>query len=322
MTSVTQIKFKRGNQKMSQYRIHNDFKKLDNKSLPLYPVLLPLLNTFLGIMTKRTTIPDSIQLKKQKISGYQNGKIKLTIFEPIKIQKPAPCLVYFHGGGFVLKEAPYHRKLLADYAIETNCIVISVDYRLAPKYPFPTALEDCYAASKWTFEQADVLGIDKTKVAIGGDSAGGALAASVTLANRDRKDMDFCFQMLLYPVTDARQNTDSMKKFDDVPLWNAKLNKKMWEFYLKNGLPIKKEYASPMETHSFNNLPNAYVEVAEFDCLRDEGIHYAKALKKATSSIELNLTRGTIHGYDLIESSDIVLTNKNIRIKALQKAFN
>lgn len=307
---------------MSNYPIHKDFKKLDNKSLPLYPALLPVLNTFLGVMTKRATLPDSIQLTKQMVAGYKNEEINLTIFEPKNIQKPAPCLVYFHGGGFVLKEAPYHRKLLADYAIEANCIVISVDYRLAPKHPFPTALEDCYAASKWIFEQADVLGIDKTRVAIGGDSAGGALAAGVTLANRDRKDMDFCFQMLLYPVTDARQNTESMQKFDDVPLWNAKLNKKMWKFYLKNGFPVKKEYASPMETESFDNLPDAYVEVAEFDCLRDEGIQYAKALKKPTASVELNTTKGTIHGYDLIESSDIVLKNKNIRIKALQKAFN
>lgn len=98
---------------------------------------------------------------------------------------------------------------------------------------------------------------------------------------RDRQAPPICYQMLLYPVTDARQTTESIKEFTDTPLWNTKLNKKMWELYIKNGVAAsKREYASPMEATSLTGLPDSYVEITEFDCLRDEGIHYAEALQK------------------------------------------
>jgi len=138
---------------------------------------------------------------------------------------------------------------------------------------------------------------------------------------RDRKAPRICFQMLIYPVTDARQITESIKNYTDTPLWNSRLTKKMWKLYLKDGVPDNREYASPMEAMSFENLPDAYVEVSEFDCLRDEGIAYAEALQKSGVNVELNKTIGTIHGFEIAEKSEIVRESVARRIEALKKAF-
>jgi acetyl esterase/lipase len=200
--------------------------------------------------------------------------------------------------------------------------VIFVDYRLAPKYAFPVGVEDCYATFEWVCKNAEVLGIDKNKIAIGGDSAGGALSAAVCLMARDRKALGICFQMLIYPVSDARQITESIKNYTDTPMWNSRLNEKMWSLYLKDGVHTKREYASPMEATSLEYLPDSYVEVSEFDCLRDEGINFAEALRKSGIQVELHKTIGTVHGFDIAEKSEIVKESVARRIIALQKAFH
>ncbi|EKD88168.1 MAG: heroin esterase, partial [uncultured bacterium] len=166
------------------------------------------------------------------------------------------------------------------------------------------------------------LGIDKNKIAIGGDSAGGALAAAVNLMALDRNTSTACFQLLIYPVTDARQQTESIRKYIDTPLWNSRQTEKMWKLYLKDEIPDKKEYASPVEAESLENMPAAYIEVAEFDCLRDEGINFAEALQKNGVQVELNKTTGTIHGFEIAESSELVHQIVAKRIEALKKAFN
>jgi len=226
-----------------------------------------------------------------------------------------------HGGAFALKAAPYHKNLACEYALKTPCKVIFVDYRLAPKYAFPVGVEDCYAAFEWVCKNSEVLGIDKNRIAIGGDSSGGALAAAVSLMARDRKAPSICFQMLIYPVTDARQITESIKNYIDTPMWNSKLNHKMWKLYLKDGVHCDREYASPMEAISLENLPDSYIEVSEFDCLRDEGINFAEALQKSGINVELHKTIGTVHGFDIAEKSEIVRQSVAKRIMALKKNF-
>lgn len=306
---------------MSKYNIHSDFKKFEKTTAPLSPWLLPLINALstLGVTVLKPV--EGLLISKREIPGYQNRTIELTLYEPKDIEKNAPCLIYFHGGAFVLKPAPHHIGLVAEYALKTPCKVVFVDYRLAPKYAFPVGVEDCYAAFDWVCRHVDDLGIDKNKIAIGGDSAGGALAAAVSLMARDRKSPRICFQMLIYPVTDARQSTDSIKKYTDTPMWNSRLTKKMWKLYFKDGVQDNREYASPMEAASFENLPDAYVEVSEFDCLRDEGIAYAEALQKSGVNVELNKTIGTVHGFEIAEKSEIVHQSVARRIEALKKAF-
>ena len=127
--------------------------------------------------------------------------------------------------------------------------------------------------------------------------------------------------MLIYPVTDARQITESIKMYHDTPLWNSKLNEKMWKMYLKDGVGGDRDYASPMEAKSLENLPDAYIEVAEFDCLRDEGVNFAESLRQSGNHVELYKTIGTIHGFDIAEDSEIVRLCVRRRIEALKSAF-
>lgn len=306
---------------MNKYNIHSDFKKYENTIIPLFPPLLPLINIFLTKSFKKIKPIEGVHETKYKIPGYKSGLIELTVYAPEKIDTNTPCLIYFHGGAFVLKAVPYHKKLVCEYALKTPCKVIFVDYRLAPKYAFPVGVEDCFAAFEWVCKNAKTLGIDQNKIAVGGDSAGGALAAAVSLMARERKKFGLCFQMLIYPVTDARQITESMKKYTDTPMWNSKLNKKMWRLYLGNKVCSKREYASPMEAVSLENMPDSYIEVSEFDCLRDEGINFAEALQKSGISVELNKTAGTVHGFEIAERSEIVSQSVEKRVAALKKAF-
>ncbi|MEI8199495.1 MAG: alpha/beta hydrolase [Eubacteriales bacterium] len=306
---------------MTRYNIHSDFKKYENTRIPLFLILLPLINSILVLGSNITRSAEGVKAVKKRIPGYQNGMIRLTIFEPKNIENNAPCLVYFHGGAFALKAAPYHKKLACKYALKTPCKVVFVDYRLAPRYAFPVGVEDCYAAFEWVCKNAEDLGIDRSRIAVGGDSAGGALAAAVSLMARDRKAPAIFFQMLIYPVTDARQITGSIKNYIDTPLWNSRLNEKMWRQYLKEGIRINREYASPMEAASLGNLPESYVEVAEFDCLRDEGINFAEALQAEGTPVELHKITGAIHGFDIAEKSEIVQQMAAGRIQALKRVF-
>ncbi|MBM7632353.1 alpha/beta hydrolase [Geomicrobium sediminis] len=309
---------------MSKYNIHTDFDSLKNKKLPLYPKLLPTLNRLVDRKNKRIKLPKQIKTTSYIIDGYQLEDITVTVYEPL-LETPKddlPCLIYYHGGGFAIKEAPYHINLVTEYALEAECKVVFVNYRLMPKSPFPIGLEDCYSAYDWVRNHTEDLGVNKNKIAVGGDSAGGALATGVTLMARDRGTLNLCFQMLIYPVTDARQNTNSMKVYVDTPMWNSKLNKKMWDLYLQDGVGDLRNYASLMENDSLAGLPNAYIEVAQYDCLHDEGLNYANKLISNGQQVELNDTKGTVHGYDMVENSKIVISNKKKRINALKKAFS
>ena len=245
----------------------------------------------------------------------------MLLFEPRGIVENSPCLVYYHGGGFFFGAAWYHYKIAKRYALEVGCKLAFVQYRLAPKNPHPTPSEDCYAALKWTFENSSRLGIDKNRIAVGGDSAGGALAAAVCQMARDRGTDMPCFQLLVYPVTDRRMDTESNRKFIDTPMWNSTLSAMMWQGYVQDENLSNIAYASPMEANSFAGLPDAYVETAEFDCLRDEGIAYADALKAAGVDVVLNETKGTMHGFDAATGATVSKNAVARRIQYMKKMF-
>ena len=174
---------------------------------------------------------------------------------------------------------------------------------------------------KWTFENSSRLGLDKNRIAVGGDSAGGALAAAVCQMARDRGTDMPCFQLLVYPVTDRRMDTESNRKFTDTPMWNSTLSAMMWQGYVQDENLSNIAYASPMEANSFAGLPDAYVETAEFDCLRDEGIAYADALKAAGVEAILNETKGTMHGFDAAGGATVSKNAVARRIQYMKKMF-
>lgn len=308
-----------GKTHMGKYKIHKDYKYLEKVKIPLYPVLLPIINYFTINKFKRKKVLDGTKERDIRISGYQGRNIRLTMIEPTGIHDTLPCIVYLHGGAFAFEAKYYHKDVMCEYALKTPCKIIFVHYHLSPMYSFPIAIEECYAAYLWTYRNADRLGIDKRRLAVAGDSAGGTIAAALTHMIRDRKGPACCYQMLIYPATDARENTDSMRKFKDTPLWNSKLNHKMWRYYLKNGVYHMRSYASPLESSTFKNLPPAYIEVAEFDCLRDEGKQYAKRLKDAGIPVCLNEPKGTIHGFEIRMKSKYTKSIIEKRIVHLQK---
>lgn len=262
-----------------------------------------------------------VAVQKKIVRSYDGADIEVLLFAPYEIQEPAPCLVYYHGGGFFFGGAGHHYKLAKRYALYIPCKLAFVRYRLAPKHPHPAPSEDCYAAFRWIFDNAQSLGIDPARIAVGGDSAGGALAAAVCQMARDRMTDLPCFQLLIYPVTDRRMQTASCQQYTDTPMWNAKLSMLMWKGYVPQENVPDLCYASPMEASSFAGLPDAYVETAEFDCLHDEGIAYAKALCNAGSRVELNETQGTMHGFDIVTKAPTSRAAVTARIRYMTQQF-
>jgi acetyl esterase/lipase len=275
-----------------------------------------------ALMRASPVVPvNGTKVTKRTVEVRPGASVALTVIIPDGLPAPAPCLIYFHGGGFVYGAAPHHYRMCGRIAAAAPCVVILPDYSLAPRHPFPAALEDCFAVLEWAHANAAALGIDPRRIAVGGDSAGGNLAASVCLLARDRYAAPPCFQMLLYPATDRRMGTDSMRAYRSAPMWNARLNQQMWRYYLqgKDQLPVT--YASLMESASLAGLPDAYIEVAELDPLRDEGIAYARKLEQDGTTVELYTINGAYHGFDLMQNSETVARCIQERSRALRGAF-
>ncbi len=261
-----------------------------------------------------TRTKKGIRKKVFIIRGYNHMKIKVTLYEKKDQKGIAPGLLYIHGGGFQMEGTPVHIGMLQSIIMETNQRALYVRYHLAPKYPFPVGLFDCYHALQFMKEHADFLKIDPNNLSVAGDSAGGNLATAVTLLARDFDGPKIKRQMLLYPVIDVLQNTPSMKEYHDTPMWNSILNKSMWELYLKNGDLGMIEYASP-SLAKLHNLPKAYIETAQYDCLRDEAIEYARRLSEAGVPVKEYHTLKTVHGYDAVFYSKLI---KNMIQKRIQ----
>src|SRR5215470_7147938 len=223
------------------------------------------------------------------------GEIPVRIYTPDGTA-PLPLLVFFHGGGWVLGSLETHDAICRDLANGAECVVVSVDYRLAPEHKFPAAAEDCYAATRWAAAHAADLGADASRLAVGGDSAGGNLSAVVSQMVRDRGGPPIVFQLLIYPVTNASFDTASYRDNAEGYLLTAGDMRWFWGHYLGGAGDGANPYASPMKG-KLNGLPPALVITAEYDPLRDEGEQYAQQLKDAGVATRLSRYNGMIHGF-------------------------
>lgn len=240
-------------------------------------------------------VEDVAKVENRTFPG-PDGDVGVRIYWPAG-DGPHPALVYFHGGGWVLCSLDTHDGPCRALTNQAGCVVVSVDYRLAPEDKFPKGLIDCAAAVRWTAENADVLGIDKSRIAIGGDSAGGNLAAAVALKNRDESGPDLCHQLLVYPVTDARRNTPSYQQNAKGYFLSAEAMKWFWGEYLNDASEGENPLASPLRATNLKDLPAATVITAEFDPLRDEGEAYGEQLAAAGVPVESRRWDGIIHGF-------------------------
>ncbi len=254
------------------------------------------------------------------------GDVPVRVYSPADQDGPLPGLVYMHGGGFVLGSAEMFSGDAERIAAEVGAVVVSVDYRLAPEHPFPAPIEDCYTALTWTAESAAELGIDPARLAIGGESAGGGLAAGTALLARDRGGPELCFQFLGVPELDDRLDTPSMRAYHDTPMWHRPAAEFSWDSYL-GGTGIRRTegvspYAAPARAEDLSGLPPAFVMTCQFDPLRDEGIDYAQRLAQAGVPTELVLYPGTFHGSSLVRDAAVTRRMTEDQIAALRRALH
>lgn len=209
-----------------------------------------------------------------------------------------PAILYYHGGGWVAGGIDTHDNVTRYLASVSSCVVVSVDYRLAPEHPFPAAVEDAYAALQWVRANAEAIGADPQKISVAGDSAGANLAAVVSLLSRDKKGPEILCQALIYPVTDlSSMSTPSYEQFAE----RFFLTREGMEWFRSLYVPNKEDwddpYVSPLLSKDHRNLPAAVVITAQFDPLRDEGEAYAEKLRQAGVPVKLFRYEGMIHGF-------------------------
>jgi acetyl esterase len=234
-------------------------------------------------------------VEERRIPG-PGGELPLRLYRPAE-RRPLPTLLFFHGGGWVIGSIDTHDPICRDLADRSGCLVVSVEYRLAPEHRFPAAAEDAYAATRWVAEHAGEVGADPARLAVGGDSAGGNLAAAVALMARDRGGPPLAFQLLIYPVTDRgietpsyRENAEGYGLTRDRMAW-------FWNQYLSRPADADDPYASTLRAESLRGLPPALVVTAGYDVLRDEAEQYAARLR--ADGVEAQVARypGLVHGF-------------------------
>ena len=257
------------------------------------------------------------QVKKLHCPKKRVGEIDCYQVEP-QTEEKLPAILYCHGGGFVFPLQPMMFQNSAYYRDRLGCRVFLPEYRYAPKFPFPTPLEDCLNTYKYIYENAECLRVDRNRMIVLGDSAGGALAAAVCLRLRDEGYNAPVCQVLLYPVTDNSMRHESMVSCADAN-WTRSATAHMWSMYLKNGDRGQLSYAAPLQSADLRGLPPAYVEVCEFDCLRDEGLAYAEKLKTGGVPVESHVVKGAYHGYDAFIEVPLVREHLEKRVNFMKK---
>ena len=242
--------------------------------------------------------PPAVESVEQRSCDGPNGPVSLRIYRPTgSPNESLPSLVFYHGGGWVLGSLDGVDGLCRTLCQEAQLVVISVDYRLAPEHQFPTGVEDCWAATYWVAENAESLGIDPLKLVVGGDSAGGNLAASVALRARDQAFPQLAGQVLIYPVTDLTQSQPSYESFAEGYLLTRDSMTWFIQQYLPQAIDLKTPEASVLFAESLVGLPPTLLLVAGFDPLRDEGLAYAKRLQEAGVAVIEKNWEGMVHGF-------------------------
>ena len=242
----------------------------------------------------RPPAPDLFEVRDLAAGGTA-GAISLRLYRPA--EGVLPALVYFHGGGWVVGDLDTHDVVCRQIAMQAHAVVIAVDYRLAPEHPFPAAVEDAWSATTWIAAHAAELGIDPKRIAVGGDSAGGGLAAVVALMARDSSKLRLTLQVLVYPVTDLRAESASYSSYAE----GYFLTRAAMQWYIAQYAPtpraIEDWRASPLRAPWVHGVAPALVIAAELDPLFDEGEAYARRLRGARVPVEYHRLDGMIHGF-------------------------
>lgn len=243
----------------------------------------------------RAAGPEVARVENRRIPGPESD-IPVRMYTPAGAG-PFPILVWFHGGGWVVGDLDMADPTARHLSVGAGCIVISVDYRLAPETKFPGPADDCYAATQWAAQHAVQINGDPERIAVGGDSAGGNLAAAVSLMARDRRGPGLVFQLLVYPVTQRDDTTSSYQSYAEGYLLSRDSMRWYWDHYLHHPADARNPYAAPLVAQDLSGLPPALVVTAECDPLCDEGAAYARRLQEAGVPTTYSCYDGMLHGF-------------------------
>lgn len=269
--------------------------------------------------------PADVHIENRFIPNASSAaKLRLRIYRPKMQTAPAPVLLWMHGGGLILGKPEIDEVNCIWLAREAGVVIVSVDYRLAPEHPFPTPLEDCYTALKWVAAHASELKVDAARLAIGGESAGGGLAAALAQLAHDRGEVKPVLQLLVYPMLDDRSAVRADFASDGFLVWNQASNYFGWEAYLraKPGAAQWPAYAVPARRENLSGLPPLWLGVGTLDLFHDEGVAYAERLRAAGVASECYIIPGAFHGFDTFAlQSQVVQAFMRAQVEALRKSL-
>jgi acetyl esterase/lipase len=241
-------------------------------------------------------VPNGMTVTDVPVTSVDGVAIIVRLYVPADARSPAPAVLNIHGGGLVMLSVDADDRRCIAVAEKNKAVVVSVDYRLAPEHPFPIPLEDCWAALVWLDACADDLGVDRGRLAVMGSSAGGGLAAALTMMARDRSGPSLSYQHLVYPMLDDRSTTRSSGMVTDPRAWNHHANAIAWRAYTSVCAGDVPAWAAPARSTDLSGLPPCYLCVGDLDLFVDEDVAYAQALMAAGVSVELHVYPGAFHG--------------------------
>ncbi len=319
---------KRGNAMNSKHLVDSELADL----LAFFPPVelsaqtLPMIRAMEATFDVGAPGPASeVEVAARKIGGPAGAPdVGVMIYRPRQSATPLPCIFHIHGGGYVLGSAsrmePIHRKL----CVAAACVIVSIDYRLAPETPSPGPLEDCYAGLKWLYAAAEGLGVDVRRIGVMGESAGGGLAAALALLARDRGEYSLAFQHLIYPMLDDRTCvTPDPHPFAGEFVWDHKKNAFGWASLLGEapGAEGVSEYAAPARARDLARLPRTFISTGALDLFLEEDIEYARRLMRCGVAVELHVYPGAYHGFDLAPDAAVAKQARRDSLDALRRAM-
>ena len=302
------------------------YKAFQEAGRPAYETLPASEARELYLAARPIVNPDPPELAKveELAISASFGAIPARLYVPKQLRQTAglaPCLVFFHGGGWVIGNLDTHDVVCRKLAVEGELIVISVDYRLAPEHKFPAAVEDAITATKWVATNAQKLGVDTSRLVVGGDSAGGNLAAVVAIAARDGAGPKIAGQLLIYPATEARRTHPSHSEAETSILLTHSVTTWFYWNYLNDVADVDDWRVSPARAKTLEALPPAYVLTAGADPLRDEGDDYAARLKYDGVAVTYRHFPGQFHGFftmgKLLNQANVAASEIGVWLKSL-----
>jgi len=270
------------------------------------------------------TFPD-IEVTECFVPGPERApEVRVLVYLPITVEGPRSTLLWLHGGGYILGTPEQEDLMVKNMVSAIGCVSVSVDYRLAPETRHPGPVEDCYAALKWLHTHASELRVDPTRIAIGGSSAGGGLAAALGLLARDRGEIPLAFQLLIQPMLDDRTCTlTEPHPYTGEFIWTREANRFGWTSLLgqEPGLPDVSPYAAAARAEHLEGLPPTFISAGALDLFLEEDLEYARRLTRAGVPTEFHIYPGAYHGFRMVADAQVTQTAARDQLAALKRAL-